>query len=500
MLDVYARLSRAVNGETIQVDDQVELCTEKIAARGAVVGEVFKDNSLSAWNPKVVRPNWDRLMARLESGASDGVMVYDLFRFSRKIMEGERLVELAARGIRVWALAGEYDLTTADGRRHFREAMVAAAAESDKISERVKRGNVRRARKGRPHGSGPAWATPRLEPVGPDWETGDLRRRVPADVIEAERKIAAECVARLLAGESVRSVVLDLNERGHRGERACLPVSGKDWTLLTLSRTLRRPAIAGLLAFDGKIVGSLANVEPIVSREEWERLCALFDARKTGRPPVARHLLTGVLECGNCGHPMRVWLRSNRGTYPDGSPRKSYRCPPWDGVGAPRCGHNGIDGQVAERAVVLAVRTRLGDPRHAAALAAYSARIGSERQRLETSLAGWEEQATQLAGKTVSWGVARVDAAMAPILIEIDRLRAELAELATPDATVAMASADAVAMWDQARDLGDVVTQRKIIRRAFPRLALASAAHRGDQSVGRLLWNGAAAERTEHTA
>ena len=99
-------VSKAVDGETVKVDDQVEMCAEKILDRGGQVGEVFKDNSLSAWNPKVVRPQWDALMARLEAGLSDGVMVYDLTRFSRKILEGERLVELAANGVRVWALAG----------------------------------------------------------------------------------------------------------------------------------------------------------------------------------------------------------------------------------------------------------------------------------------------------------------------------------------------------------------------------------------------------------
>ena len=92
VIDVYARLSRAVDGETIKVEDQIELCTEEILARGAVVGEVFRDNSLSAWKPSVVRPDWNRLMARLEAGASDGVMVYDLYRFSRKVIEGERLI------------------------------------------------------------------------------------------------------------------------------------------------------------------------------------------------------------------------------------------------------------------------------------------------------------------------------------------------------------------------------------------------------------------------
>src|SRR6266487_35388 len=101
VIDVYARISRMANGDVIKVDDQVEVCEEDIARRGGVVGEAFRDPSLSAWNPRVVRPDWDKLMRRLESGESDGVAVFDMTRFSRKIREGERLVELAAGGERV---------------------------------------------------------------------------------------------------------------------------------------------------------------------------------------------------------------------------------------------------------------------------------------------------------------------------------------------------------------------------------------------------------------
>ena len=120
LIDVYARISRAANGQTIKTDYQVEVCTEELATRGARVGQVFIDPSLSAWKRDVVRPDWDKLMARLESGAADGVIFYDVTRFSRKVLEGERLVEAAERGIRVWSLTGEYNLATADGRRHFR--------------------------------------------------------------------------------------------------------------------------------------------------------------------------------------------------------------------------------------------------------------------------------------------------------------------------------------------------------------------------------------------
>jgi site-specific DNA recombinase len=72
VIDIYARISRAVNGEMIKTDYQVEVCSEELAGRGAQVGKVFVDPSLSAWKRTVVRPDWVKLMGRLESGQSDG--------------------------------------------------------------------------------------------------------------------------------------------------------------------------------------------------------------------------------------------------------------------------------------------------------------------------------------------------------------------------------------------------------------------------------------------
>jgi DNA invertase Pin-like site-specific DNA recombinase len=157
---VFARISRAVDGSTIKVDHQVELGTESIEERGAQVGEVFTDPSLSAWNPRVVRKNWLRLMERLETDASDGVWVLDATRFSRKPIEGERLIEVAANGAKVWSYSSEYDLTTADGRAAFRAAMTRAAEESDRNSERIRRGKLRRACDGRSD------RTPQIADVG----------------------------------------------------------------------------------------------------------------------------------------------------------------------------------------------------------------------------------------------------------------------------------------------------------------------------------------------
>ncbi len=132
VIDVYARISKDYDGDgrTRSVDSQVDDCLFAIdehADVGWTVGEVFRDHARSAWNPRVVREQWDALMARLESGAADGVIVYDLTRFTRKPVEGERLIALAERGVVVASIQGTYDLTDADRRSHFRNDMTAAA-------------------------------------------------------------------------------------------------------------------------------------------------------------------------------------------------------------------------------------------------------------------------------------------------------------------------------------------------------------------------------------
>jgi len=481
VIDIYARISRAVNGETIKTDYQVEVCSEEVAGRGARVGEVFTDPSLSAWRRDVVRPDWDRLMARLESGAAGGVIFYDVSRFSRKMMEGERLVEVAERGIRVWSLTGEYNLATADGRRHFREAMVAAAGESDKIAERVADGKVRRARKGRTSGGARSFGMPGLAPRPAGWEPGDPRAMAPDEQVAAERAVIAECYERILGGEPLTAVVRDLNRRG------ITTVNGRRWTRDGLRKSLTRPVLAGLVMLRGEVVARLAGIDPVAGIEDWERLCAVLDGRPRGRPAGAVHQLTGLMACQRCGHTLHGQTRRQVTPYPDGSPRREYRCR--KDASHFGCGHNVIDAVAAEAVVAEAVRARLGDPRRAARIAARLARVREQRAPLEAELAGLEASADNVAAKVVTWGEDRVDKAMKPILRRIAEIKAGLAALEEPEDPLAAAT-DAARVWDAAQARGDTAALRAMVRRAFPRLVLKPGERYGDRSPQRFLWDG----------
>src|SRR4249919_495951 len=99
-LDLYARVSQKGDARRRSMEGQIAADRRRAEQLGATVGEILdKDDGRSAWNPRVKRHDWDRLMERLESGASDGVVVFDLARFSRRPSEGERLIEAAERGL-----------------------------------------------------------------------------------------------------------------------------------------------------------------------------------------------------------------------------------------------------------------------------------------------------------------------------------------------------------------------------------------------------------------
>jgi DNA invertase Pin-like site-specific DNA recombinase len=155
MLDIYARVSRLGDDRQRSTGGwgQVEDCQARIVERGAQVGEVHVDSGRSAWNPHVKRPDWERLMSRLEAGATGGGVVFDMARFSRRPIEGERLILAAERGLVVLDSEGEYDLTTANGRKTFRDQLNAAAYESDRLSTQVKRGKCVKATRGEPNHS-----------------------------------------------------------------------------------------------------------------------------------------------------------------------------------------------------------------------------------------------------------------------------------------------------------------------------------------------------------
>jgi site-specific DNA recombinase len=393
-IDIYARVSHKGDKEQRSTSGQVQVCKGILADRDLPVGRVHVDDGRSAWDPAAERPDWNTLMSRLESGEAGGVIVFDLERFSRRPSEGERLITAAERGLMVLDSDAEFDLATASGKKAFRDAMTAAAYYSDRLHDRVTRGKRLKARRGEVDAR-------RSFGFEPDSVT----------VREDEAAVIRECAGRLLDGETQESVMADLRARG-------VPtVRGAAWGYTTFRQVLTRPRNAGYIVHNGEIVdGVRLPGEPILNEPTWRRIVALYAARRPGRPPSGRYLLTGIAICGQCG-------ASLAGRPVTGTQRRQYWCK--------KCRKTFADVRPLEAYAGILAAQILGDPRHADAIERVARETADERDRIEHEIASCEELATAMAERLGRGEITldRYDVVTKPLDMRLSKLRGELAAL-----------------------------------------------------------------------
>lgn len=453
-LDIYARVSRLGDKRQRPIQGQVQDCKARVADRGAKVGKVFdNDRGRSAWNPRVKRPDWDELMERLETGLSNGVVVFDLARFSRRPIEGERLIAAAERGLLILDSEDEYDLTSASGKKAFRDQLNTAAYESDRLSTRSARGKRLKAMSGEPNNSRRAFG----------FEDDQVTHR------KDEAEHLRDWAKRVLAGETQDDLVVELNKLGIRTS------TGAEWSRASLRQVLTRERNAGLIVHKGVVVSKLPG-DPILDEETYDKLQSLFASRRRGRPNSEAYLCSGNVHCGVpldgggvCGHKLTGRPRKNMKPYPDGEPKRQYWCQPRSHNGG--CGRLAIDQRELDRHVgALAVHI-LADPRNAAAIEAATKVVADRRNVLEAELAECEQLAEQLADRLGRREIklARYDAAMKPLNRQIDDLTKKLDDLDEAPAAEASAEMAAASLdeWKARWEAAKVPERRLLLRRAL---------------------------------
>jgi resolvase-like protein len=484
VLDIYGRVSRLTDKRMRSISGQVKDCRFRVREYGGEVGEELADPGRSAWDPKVERPGWDRLMGRLESGASQGVCIFDASRFSRQPIEGERLIQLAQRGLVVLDSEREFDLTSADGKLAFRDQMRTAAYYSDRLSTVSKRGKRIKAMEG--------------EPVNPHRAFGFEPDGVTLRMAEVE--IMRDRVRKLLGYDdeprwTLEDVAEDLNARGvltalapcskHNGteRRPCSwcgrrKAAGRGdgtWQGNTFKEMLLKPRNAGLIMLNGEVMGRLPG-EPIFDEAMWADLNAFFAARRRGRPPSQMYVCTRIAVCGLCGHHLSGRPRWNVAPYSDGEPRRQYFCHP-GGEGRPGgCARISVDQRALDLHVKTLVATFLSSPKHAEQIeAAAAARrsLDDQRSTLEDKIADLEHTATELAARLGRGEISltRHDAAAAPLDKRLAKLRSDLEELteqlkSTPKVGAQQVKASRE-VWEKRWDAATTEEKRTLLRRAL---------------------------------
>lgn len=299
---IYCRMSLADEGDTTKVDDQERLCRITAERNQWQIAEgcghplpngVYQDNNKSAWKHDRKRPAWNQMIADIEAGKISAIIVYNGDRLVRQPADLEILISMSrTRGIKIASPGGVKDLNNDDDQFVLGIEANVWRKESAATSRRRKQQYERWRLQGRVRtggGGGRAFG----------FETNGLtHRQDEADVI---RKAAAA----VLAGQSLGSVIRELNAAGFT------TTAGNTIRQASFRRTLLSPRMAGLMP-DGE---SVAAWQPVLERGEWEAVRSVLTLNKAipNNTSAALHLLSGIARCGipGCGRPL--WTGHNGG-------------------------------------------------------------------------------------------------------------------------------------------------------------------------------------------
>lgn len=297
--------------------------TDHLASRGGKVADEFSDADKTAFRhdrddldaPLPPRPRFDAMIAEIGRRPGTGVAAWHIDRIARDPEAAEILIRACRRDgghLIATTRGGDYDVTTANGRKRLRADIIDATHEVDHNTERLVEAKAEYAAEGRYLGG--------LRPFG--WRPGGEVGLLVLD--EEEAQAIRTGSADILAGVAVRAIARAWNDAGLTGS------GGGRWTTSTVHKVLSRPRNAGLAEHRGKIVDlgvgedgkpKRAQWPAIVEEGTWRSVSAILadPGRRTNKGGTApSHLLSGIALCGGCG--LGVIVNASA----EGTPR--YRC------------------------------------------------------------------------------------------------------------------------------------------------------------------------------
>jgi site-specific DNA recombinase len=301
---VYCRISKDKTGQRAGVERQESECRALAQRLGWSVAGVYVDNDISAFTGKR-RDDYERLLTDIEAGRVTAVIAWHPDRLHRRSAELERYINLCEPcGVPTHTVqAGLWDLSTPSGQLVARQLGAVATYESQHKAERIKAARVQQAKAGGHHGG--------IRPFGYEKDGVTI---VPDEAAEIGKMASA-----LAGGQSMRSVVRDLNVRGVPS------ATGKvgRWRSQQVRELMLSPRIVGLSSHQGKVVGKAAWA-PVIDETLWNTVGSILrnPARRSneGRAGTVAWLGSGTYVCGVCGERrMRAGRAGSRG-------REIYRC------------------------------------------------------------------------------------------------------------------------------------------------------------------------------
>jgi DNA invertase Pin-like site-specific DNA recombinase len=421
-----------VVGLVDSLDSQYESCLAYIERTPGwtLVDDRYDDGGFTGAN--IDRPAFKRLMADVEAGKVDVIVVYKVDR--RSLLDFMKVIErLNAVGASFVSITQNFSTADAMGRLTMTMLMSFAEFEREMVSERTRDKIANARRKGKWTGG----------PVPFGYSAKDKKLVVN----EAEAHVVREAFALLLAHRQMAVVARELNQRG------LLPRTTKRthkrgalWTKDGIARVLRSPLYAGQMMYGDELFRG--EQPPLVDGVTYRQAQELVgeggrELRVTGQNP--EYVLRGLLGCGSCGEAMTPASTTKR----SGKSYRFYRCSTRDKFGKRQCSGRPLPAKAIEDFVFQRITEATADGTLAQRVAdKLTARLAKDRKRLADVRAAL---AVQIAEAVVTTNKLMEDLSAfegrARQVVE-DKLRIEAAKLADAERRQRAAERDVESLAD----------------------------------------------------
>lgn len=298
---IYTRVSKDKSGVARSPAEQETDARKDCERNGWTVAEVYVDNDLGASRySRGHRADMDRLKADVAAGQLDVLVAWDASRLQRDLAAYNTLSTLCREHGVLWSYNGRtFDLDDAEDEFSTALDVLLAQREAGVTRKRVRRALAANATEGRVHGRVQFGYRRIYDP-----HTG---RMIGQEADPVTGPIVTEIFRRVAAGESLRSLAAELNARG------VTTYSGTTWSGALLGHLLKRESYLGRRTHHGTV--TVADAWPALTDERtWHAVQAIRGSRSASQVADhrAKHLLTGIIRCGECGAGMVYDPRSNQ--------------------------------------------------------------------------------------------------------------------------------------------------------------------------------------------
>ncbi|NLK87612.1 MAG: recombinase family protein [Clostridiaceae bacterium] len=314
-IGIYVRISRDDSGENHEsIENQRDLLLEYVSVNrlGRICGIYVDDNvSGSAFE----REGLDRLKRDISAGRIDLVLLKDLSRLGRNNAKTLQMIDyLEECGVRLLTADGRYD-SLVDNDTVGIETWVNERYVRD-ISRKIRACLRFKIQRGEYLGRAPF-----------GYRKSDIEKNKLV-IDEAEAYIVKIIYSLYISGHGYSSISKYLEKKGYGAPR------GEGWNRITVRRILCSRVYIGdtvqgvseKVSFKSKKTRRLPQEkwvitegthEAIISREAYEEVQRLRNARNSSKISrnKSRHILNGIMTCGDCGSTMYARKRRNGTAY-----------------------------------------------------------------------------------------------------------------------------------------------------------------------------------------